>query len=69
MCAKLSYIYLLLSNCRSQQKWDVNVSHGKSEVMYANSKPIVCVLKLKLHLAPAVIELQDKKAGNIINRK
>ena len=37
--------------------------------MYANSKPIVCILKLKLDLAPAVIELQDKKAGNIINRK
>ena len=37
--------------------------------MYANSKLVVCVLKLKLHLAPAVIELQDKKAGNIMNRK
>ena len=33
----------------------------KSLVMFTNSKIIICILELKLYLAPAVIKLQMSK--------
>ena len=37
----------------------------KSLVMFANSKIIICILELKLYLAPAVIKLQMSKEWKI----